>query len=439
LPTIERIHAREVFDSRGKPTVEVEVQCGGARPGRAIVPSGASTGRFEALELRDGDERLDGDGVLRAVANVNGEIAAALLGEDAVNQPRIDRLLCNLDGSPNKSRLGANAILGASLATAHAAAESKGESLTDHFHSLWTTLAVSHQPPTLPLPMVNMISGGLHAGGNLDIQDVLIVPVGAESFRQALDWTVTVYRRLGRLLCDAGYEGRLVGDEGGYGPKLTSNREALEFVVRAIESAKLKPADDVAIALDVASTHFYDETEKIYRFAASHRKALTAELMIDMLTSWVDEFPVVSIEDGLAEDDWAGWKELTTRLGHRLQLIGDDLFVTNLQRLERGIAEGVANSILIKLNQIGTLTETLQTMARAIAAGYRPVVSARSGETEDTTIADLAVATAAGQIKIGSVARSERLAKYNRLLRLSEEYPAYVGGPVLRIDDRSSY
>ena len=436
MPTIARIHAREVFDSRGKPTVEVEVQCAGAPPGRAIVPSGASTGRFEALELRDGDERLDGDGVLRAVEYVNGEIAAALIGEDAADQPRIDRLLCDLDGTPNKSRLGANAILGASLAVAHAAAEARGESLAEHLYSLWNTLAVSHKPPAIPLPMINMISGGLHAGGNLDIQDVLILPAGAESFRQAMDWTVTVYRRLGRLLSEAGSEGRLVGDEGGYGPKLSSNREALEFVVRAIEAAGLKPADDVAIGLDVASTHFYDDDQKIYRFASSYHPALTSDQMIDMLTSWVDEFPIVSIEDGLAEDDWAGWKKLTVRLGNRVQLIGDDLFVTNLQRLERGITESVANSILIKLNQIGTLTETLQTMSRAVAAGYRPVVSARSGETEDTTIADLAVATAAGQIKIGSIARSERLAKYNRLLRLSEEFPVYAGGSDLRMDER---
>jgi enolase len=431
VPAIERIHAREVFDSRGKPTVEVEVQCAGARPGRAIVPSGASTGRFEALELRDGDERLDGDGVLRAVANVNGEIAAALAGEDAADQPRIDRLLCDLDGTPNKSRLGANAILGVSLATAHAAAESAEESLTQHIHSLWSAFAVSHKPPTIPLPMVNMISGGLHAGDNLDIQDVLIIPVGADSFRQAVEWTVTVYRRLGGLLGDAGYEGRLVGDEGGYGPRLKSNREALEFVVGAIEDARLTPGKDVAIGLDVASTHFYEHELDIYRFASSEQGKVTSEELINLLESWVDEFPIVSIEDGLAEDDWTGWKELTARLGDRVQLIGDDLFVTNGRRLERGIADGVANSILIKPNQIGTLTETLQTMQMAVGTGYRPVVSARSGETEDATIADLAVATAAGQIKIGSIARSERLAKYNRLLRLSERYRDYAGGSAL--------
>ena len=440
MTIIEHVFAREVFDSRGKPTVEVEVRCTGARPGRAIVPSGASTGRFEALELRDGGQRLDGTGVSTAVANVNSEIASALIGRDASDQIRIDRLLCELDGTENKSRLGANAILGVSLATAYAAAEANGISLTQCLHALWKSLPTSQTSanriggePFLPLPMVNMISGGLHAGGNLDLQDVLIIPVGATSFRQAMEWTVTVYRRLGKLLSQAGYEGYLSGDEGGFGPKLKSNREALEFVLRAIESAGLHPGDDVSLGLDVASTHFYDASAGLYRFVSNEQAVLDAQQMIDRLESWVNDFPIISIEDGLAEDDWSGWRELTTRLGSRVQLIGDDLFVTNLRRLERGISEKVGNSVLIKVNQIGTLTETLQTMRRAVDADYLPVVSARSGETEDTTIADLAVATGAGQIKVGSIVRSERLAKYNRLLRLAEQYDGYLGG---RIFDR---
>lgn len=441
MSRIERIHAREVFDSRGKPTVEVEVQCAGARWGRAIVPSGASTGRFEAHELRDGDsKRLDGDGVCRAVANVNGEIAEVLLGVEAVDQYTVDRRLCELDGTPNKARLGANASLGVSLATACAAAESKRTSLVAHLQSLWRSVpalpdrasartAMLGGAPLMPLPMVNMISGGLHAGGNLDLQDVLVLAVGAATFRQALDWTITVYRRLGTLLTAAGCEGRLVGDEGGYGPRLKSNRAALEFVVRAIEDAGLAPGREVALGLDVAATHFYDPQRRVYRFVSNERETLTSGQLVERLESWVDEFPVISIEDGLAEEDWDGWRELTARLGVRVQLIGDDLFATNIARLDRGIDCSAANSVLVKPNQIGTLSETLQTMRRAIDAGYLPVVSARSGETEDPILADLAVATGAGQIKIGSVARSERLAKYNQLLRLDEEFgESYLGG-----------
>lgn len=428
---IQTVYAREVFDSRGRPTVEVEIACEGARLGRAIVPSGASTGIFEALELRDGDaDRLQGLGVRCAVENVNTEIRSALVGKDATDQQAIDNLLIDLDGTPNKSRLGANAILGVSLATVYAAAEARNVRPVDQFRRVWS----EHQPDgasshltlksslgvtqTLPLPMVNMISGGKHAGGNLDFQDYLILPVGAASYPQAFEWIVTVYQHVGQLLTKSGFEGVLVGDEGGFGPKLKSNEQALDFVVAAIEAAGLKPGEDVSIGLDVASAHFHHEGK--YRLAATGDEELTASDVINLLEDWVNRYPIISIEDGLDEDDWDGWKELTSRLGSRVQLIGDDLFVTNKERLQRGIDSGVGNSVLIKLNQIGTLTETLQTLKLALENGYWPVVSARSGETEDTTIADLVVATGAGQLKVGSVARSERLAKYNQLLRLSE-------------------
>jgi enolase len=432
MTRIESVHAREVFDSRGIPTVEVEICSGRSRtPGRAIVPSGASTGKFEARELRDDDpNRLEGAGVLLAVANVNGPIAKALRGQDVEDQQQIDALLCQLDGTPDKSRLGANALLGASLACAHAAAHAKDVGLVEHLHELWCRVPAgapaSRDPRTaglgaqlvLPLPMVNMISGGLHAGGNLDFQDFLVIAAGAKSFRQALDWTIAIYRRLGTILREAGYEGVLVGDEGGYGPKLPSNVEAVHCVLRAIEQAGLRPGEDVHLALDVASSHFYARGS--YQLADEAGRSLRSDEMVGLLEGWVDRYPILSIEDGLAEDDWTGWKLLTERLGNRVQLIGDDLFVTQTARIEQGIAAGVANSVLIKLNQVGTLSETLSAIRRTLDAGYRPVISARSGETEDATIADLAVATGAGQIKIGSVARSERLAKYNQLLRLEE-------------------
>lgn len=455
---IQTVHAREVFDSRGRPTVEVEITCAGARPGRAMVPSGASTGVFEALELRDGDSaRLQGLGVRKAVENVNSEIRSALVGQDAADQKTVDELLIELDGTANKSRLGANAILGTSLAAVYAAAEALGAQPVEQFRRVWrdhdqgnSTVASDGTDgeagsdarsdllirtrglgaaPSLPLPMVNMISGGKHAGGNLDFQDYLILPVGATSYPQAFEWIVTVYQHVGQLLTKAGFEGVLVGDEGGYGPKLTSNEQALDFVVAAIEAAGLRPGDDVCIGLDVASSHFYHEGK--YRLVATGDEELNASDVISLLEDWFDRYPIISIEDGLDEDDWDGWKELTQRLGHRVQLIGDDLFVTNKERLQRGIDSGVANSVLIKLNQIGTLTETLQSMKLALDNGYWPVVSARSGETEDTTIADLVVATGAGQLKVGSVARSERLAKYNQLLRLSEDSAfGYAGGTI---------
>lgn len=429
MTAITAIHAREVLDSRGDPTVEVEVWCGHTCR-RAIVPSGASTGRAEAREIRDGQTgRYDGRGVQRAVANVERQIAPTLIGADVEDQQTIDRQLCRLDATPDKSRLGANAILGVSLAAAHAAAAVKQVPLYQHFATLWQAELTAHGidrtsvgPPRMPLPMTNMISGGLHAGGNLDFQDFLVMPVGAATYPQGLEWIVRVYRRLGKLLADSGYEGRLVGDEGGYGPRLPSNQAAVELTVRAIEAADLRPGVDVTIALDVAATHFYNRG--CYHLAATGQRRLTSEEMIDQLTALVDAFPVTSIEDGLAEDDWQGWRALSERLGNRVQLVGDDLFATNPQRLARGIELGAANSVLVKLNQIGTLSETLETMRLARAAGYRRVVSARSGETEDTTIADLAVGTAAEMIKIGSITRSERLAKYNQLLRIAEHLAA---------------
>jgi enolase len=411
LEAIKRIHAREVLDSRGNPTVEVEVHCASGW-GRAIVPSGASTGRHEAVELRDGDAaRFAGKGVLEAVRNVHAEIAPHLIGQPVTDQAAIDKLVCELDGTPNKSRLGANAILGVSLACAHTAAAVRGV-------PLWQSLA-AYATPSLPLPMVNMISGGRHAGGNLDFQDFLLLPIGASTYSQALEIAVSVYHALAKTLTRHGNEGALVGDEGGYGPYLDSNEQAVEMLLEAIAAAGFVPGRDAALGLDVASTEFFGNDG--YHLKESGGITLSAGDMTDLLSHWVEKYPIVSIEDGMAEDDWEGWRTLTQALGDRVQLIGDDLFVTNTDRLGRGIGAGVANSVLVKPNQIGTLTETLAVISLARAADYRPVIAARSGETEDATIADLAVATGAGQIKIGSVARGERLAKYNRLLRIEEE------------------
>lgn len=409
LDTIAQVAARQVLDSRGRPTVEVDVRCADGTLGRAIVPSGASTGKHEARELRDGDPAdYGGKSVRRAVAHVRDVLGPALHGMAAGEQEAIDAKVRALDGTPDKSRLGANALLGVSLACAHAAANARRV-------PLWRYLD-RHGRAQLPLPMVNLISGGLHAGGNLDMQDFLFLPIGARSYSEALHMTVRVYRALSQVLQEHGHEGVLVGDEGGFGPKLRSNEEAIELILKAYQRAGLQPGRDAAIALDVASTHFFDG--QTYRMKD---RALPADAMARFLTDWVDAYPILSIEDGLAEDDWAGWKMLTTSLGKRVQLIGDDLFVTNPERLAEGIRQGVANAILIKLNQIGTLTETLAVIEQARAAGYRAIVSARSGETEDATIADLAVASGVGQIKIGSVARSERLAKYNQLLRIEEQ------------------
>lgn len=434
MTRIVHVHAREVFDSRGRPTVEAEIRCEGGRAVRAIAPSGASTGAAEAWELRDGGTRLSGLGVRNAVEHVNTILRTALLGQDALDQRGIDRRMCELDGTPNKARLGANAILACSLATAYACADAQERTPVEHLRQLWRQYP-SQSPGTaeslaaglgtsllLPTPMVNMISGGLHAGRNLDFQDFLVIPFGASRFSEALDWIVEIYMRLGQILKQKGFEGVLVGDEGGYGPKVASHEAAIELILQAVESAGLRPKHDVALAVDVASTHFYRDGR--YRMTTGSASALTSAEMIDVLTRLVRAYPIASLEDGLAEDDWDGWKLLTDQLGDQVQLIGDDLFATNPERLRHGISRGVGNSVLIKLNQIGTLSETLETMRLALDHGYRPVVSARSGETEDVAIADLAVATGAGQIKVGSVARSERLAKYNQLLRWEEELGA---------------
>ncbi|WP_315861180.1 phosphopyruvate hydratase [Anatilimnocola floriformis] len=451
MSTISRVFAREVLDSRGKPTVEAEVHLSSGAMGSAIVPSGASTGTAEACELRDGDpNRYDGQGVLQAVRNVNEIIAPALSGQRVDQQAEIDGLMIELDGTPNKSKLGANAILSVSLAVAQAAALSNREPLFVYLErqfreyqevvlpimpalkrlkcdvekwSTWLTrvesvVSANHQA-RMPLPMTNMISGGKHAGGNLDFQDILIQPNGAPDYRTGLEWIVRIYRRLGELLNKAGYEGYLVGDEGGYGPRLPGNREAVEFVVRAIEAAGLQPREQVTIAIDVASTHFY--RDGLYHLAAEKGRKLSSSEMISRLEEWVDEFPITSIEDGLAEEDWSGWTELTSKLGSRCHLVGDDLFATNYDRIGQGIVQHAGNAVLIKMNQIGTLTETLIAVDLAKRAGFATVVSARSGESEDTFMSDLAVAVAADRIKVGSIARSERLAKYNRLLRIEEQ------------------
>jgi enolase len=416
-PAITHIHAREVLDSRGRPTVEVEVTAGSAR-GRVIVPSGASTGRHEAVELRDGDlKRYSGLGVRKAVGNVREVLAPALLGHAVTDQPGIDRRMIEMDGSANKGRLGANAILGVSLACAHAAAAAQGV-------PLWRYLDPAGRA-SLPLPMVNLISGGLHAGGNLDFQDFLFLPVAARSYSEALEMTVAVYRVLGSVLKKHGFEGVLVGDEGGYGPRLQSNEQAVELILEVFSQAGMKSGSEAALALDVAATHFF--RDGTYHLRDGCGKVLKSAEMVERLARWVGDYPILSIEDGLAEDDWDGWKMLTEALGGKVQLVGDDLFVTNAQRLRRGIRDRVANAVLVKVNQIGTLTETFEVVRLAREAGYRAVISARSGETEDTTLADLAVATGAGQIKIGSVARSERLAKYNQLLRIEEELKRFAG------------
>jgi enolase len=413
LPRITAVHAREVLDSRGNPTVEVDVRLDSGHLGRASVPSGASTGTHEAVELRDGDpRRYGGKGVLAAVGNVNATLGPALLGRDPADQRAIDALLVALDGTPNKGRLGANALLGCSLAVARAAAAAAGRPLYRHIAAL---AGVETTP--LPLPMVNIISGGLHAGGNLDLQDFLMIPTGAGSIAEALAMTAAVYRATGALLRERGLT-TLVGDEGGYGPPLAANEAALELLTGAIERAGYRPGEQVAIAIDVAATHFYAGGGYALR---SEGRRLTPPELIELLAGWVGRYPIVSIEDGLAEDDWAHWPALTARLGRQVQIIGDDFFTTNPVRVERGIAAGAANAVLVKMNQIGSLTETLDVVALCRRAGYRTVISARSGETEDDFLADLAVGCAGGQIKIGSIVRSERLAKYNQLLRIEEE------------------
>lgn len=407
--TIEEVIAREILDSRGNPTIEVDVYLSGGARGRASVPSGASTGSNEALELRDGNpERYGGKGVLNAVDNVNERIAPELIDMDATDQVAIDNLLCELDGTPNKSKLGANAILGVSLAVAKAAAEGVGLPLFQYLGG-----AFAH---TLPVPMMNILNGGKHADSNVDLQEFMVVPAGAEDFPEALRMGVEVYHSLKSVLKSNGYN-TAVGDEGGFAPNLRSNAEALALIVEAIEKAGYTPGEDCYLALDPAASEFYDDG--MYHLKGEGR-VLTSEDMVAYYEDLVNRYPIISIEDGLAESDWDGWKVLTDRLGSRVQLVGDDIFVTNVQFLNRGIEMGVANSILIKVNQIGTLTETLLAIETAKRAGYTAVISHRSGETEDTTIADIAVATNVGQIKTGAPCRTDRVAKYNQLLRIAE-------------------
>jgi enolase len=407
---IDRIVAREILDSRGNPTVEVDVRLRGGAWGRAAVPSGASTGEHEALELRDGRKRYGGKGVQKAVDNVNRVLAAKLKGRDARRQDEIDRFMLDLDGTPNKRRLGANAMLGVSLAVAKAAAAGAGEPL---YRFLGGRGAV-----TLPVPMMNILNGGAHADSSVDLQEFMVVPVGAARFADGLRMGTEVFHVLKKVLAERGYV-TAVGDEGGFAPRLPSNEDALAVILEAIERAGYKPERQIALALDPASSEFFAGGEYVFRKSDGSRRSSAA--MADFFADWVGRYPIVSIEDGLAEDDWDGWKALTDRLGKRTQLVGDDLFVTSAARLRRGIESGVANSILVKLNQIGTLTETLETIALAKQAGYTTVISHRSGETEDSTIADLAVAVNAGQIKTGAPSRGERTAKYNQLLRIEEQ------------------
>lgn len=413
MTIITDVRAREVLDSRGNPTVEVDVELSSGFTGRAIVPSGASTGEHEAVELRDGDKnRYLGKGVLNAVANVNEKIAGSVIDMDALNQVELDNVLVELDGTPNKSKLGANAILAVSLACARAAAETLGLPL---YRYIGGTNACE-----LPVPMMNIINGGSHADSNVDLQEFMAMPVGASSFREALRMGAETFHALKSVLKGKGYN-TAVGDEGGFAPNCKSNEEPLELIMEAITKAGFKPGDDIMIALDPATSEFYDKDKKKYIFAKSDGAELDSGQMVDFWEKLVNAYPIISIEDGLAEDDWDGYKVFTDRLGKKIQLMGDDLYVTNTERLKKGIDMGITNSILIKLNQIGTLTETLQAIEMAKRAGYTAVVSHRSGETEDTTIADLVVATNAGQIKTGSASRTDRIAKYNQLLRIEEE------------------
>ncbi len=407
---IDEIKAREILDSRGNPTVEVEVILESGARGRAAVPSGASTGVHEAVELRDGDkERYGGKGVRKAVENVNAEIAEELYGWDALDQTGLDEFLINLDGTPNKSRLGANALLGVSLAVAKAAAEAVGLPLYRYIGGV--------SARTLPVPMMNILNGGKHAVNSTDLQEFMVMPVGASSFAEALQWGAETYHSLKKVLAKKGYNTN-VGDEGGFAPSLNSNEEAVEVIIEAIQQAGFKPGADIYVALDPAASEIFEDGR--YHLTKEGR-TLSSEQMVDFYEAWVNKYPIISIEDGLAEDDWEGWQLLYKRLGHKIQIMGDDLLVTNVERLKMGIERKVANSILIKLNQIGTLTETLAAIETAKRASWTTVVSHRSGETEDTTIADLVVAVNAGQIKTGAPARTDRVAKYNQLLRIEED------------------
>lgn len=412
MATIIDVFGREILDSRGNPTVEVEVILDDGAMGRAAVPSGASTGAFEAVELRDGDsERYLGKGTLKAVSHVNEDIADALIGMEAEDQREIDAEMIALDGTENKGNFGANAILGASLAVAKAAAESAELPLYKYVGGVNANI--------LPTPMMNILNGGEHADNNVDFQEFMIMPVGAQSFAEALCWCAEIYHTLKKVLHEAGLGGG-VGDEGGFAPNFTTNEEPLKYIVEACEKAGYKPGEDIMFAMDPASTEFYDAERGVYVLAGEDRE-LTSEEMVEYWAALVEKYPIISIEDGMAEEDWDGWKALTDRIGDKVQLVGDDLFVTNPKRLAKGIELGCANAILVKVNQIGSLTEALEAVQMAKQAGYACIMSHRSGETEDVTIADLAVATNAGQIKTGAPCRSDRVAKYNQLLRIEEE------------------
>jgi enolase len=413
---INEVHAREILDSRGNPTVEVEVTLDNGVTGRAAVPSGASTGTREALEMRDGDkERFLGKGVLKAVQNVNDEIAEEIIGMDARNQVAVDQAMIELDDTDTKEKLGANAILGVSLAVAKAAAATCGIPLYQYIGGA--------NAKVLPVPMLNILNGGAHADNNVDPQEFMIMPVGASSFQEALRWSAEVFHNLKSVLKQKGYS-TAVGDEGGFAPNLKSNEEAIEVILEGIHKAGYKPGEEIFIALDPAASEFYDTDKQKYVFKKSDGSEKSAAEMVDFWADWVAKYPIISIEDGMAEQDWDGWKLMTDRLGAKIQLVGDDLFVTNTKILQQGIEKGITNSILIKLNQIGTLTETLDAIEMARQAGYTAVVSHRSGETEDTTIADLVVGVNAGQIKTGSTSRTDRICKYNQLLRIEEELGA---------------
>lgn len=409
---IKKIHARQILDSRGNPTVEVDVLTSDNLLGRAAVPSGASTGKHEAVELRDNDKsRYMGKGVLKAVENVNNTIAEKLLGVSVFEQNLIDNTMISLDGTENKSKLGANAMLGVSMAVAKAAAVSLGQPLYRYIGGV--------NANTLPIPMMNILNGGSHADNAIDFQEFMVMPLKAESFSEAVRMGAEIFHHLKQVLKDQGHSTN-VGDEGGFAPNLSSNVEAIEVVLKAIEKAGYKPGEEIFVAMDAASSEFYDEDKKIYKLDSTNEE-LSSSDMVNYWKEWAEKYPIISIEDGMHEDDWEGWKQLTETIGNKVQLVGDDLFVTNVKRLQDGINQNVANSILIKVNQIGTLTETIDAVNLAKRNGYKSVISHRSGETEDTTIADLAVALNAGQIKTGSASRSDRMAKYNQLLRIEEE------------------
>jgi enolase len=416
MSEILNVHAREILDSRGNPTIEVEVTTVNGFMGRAAVPSGASTGAHEAVELRDNDKsRYDGKGVLTAVANVNGALAESVIGMDAFDQRGIDRIMIDLDGTPNKGKLGANAILGVSLAVAKAAAQEAGQPLYRYLGGV--------NAYVMPVPLMNILNGGSHADNSIDFQEFMVVPVGADTFKEGLRMGVQVFHALKTVLKKKGYSTN-VGDEGGFAPNIKSNVEAIETVMQAIEAAGYKPGVDIMIAMDAAASEFYDAESGMYHFKKSSGEKLSSKDMVKFWADWCKKYPILSIEDGLAEDDWTGWKSLTEKLGTSTQLVGDDLFVTNVERLQRGIEEEIANSILVKVNQIGSLSETIDAVQLATRNGYTSIMSHRSGETEDTTIADLVVALNCGQIKTGSASRSDRVAKYNQLLRIEEELGA---------------